>query len=53
MKPQSFEVFSTLLRNGSGLVIGPDKQYLLESRLGSILKAEGLRDLDALAELDG
>ena len=50
MKPQSFEVFSTLLRNGSGLVIGPDKQYLLESRLGSILKAEGLRDLDALAD---
>ena len=50
MKPQSFEVFSTLLRNGSGLVIGPDKQNLLESRLGSILKAEGLRDLDALAD---
>ena len=50
MKPQSFEVFSSLLRNGSGLVIGPDKQYLLESRLGAILKAEGLRDLDALAD---
>ena len=50
MRPQSFEVFATLLRNGSGLVIGPDKQYLLESRLGSILKAQGLRDLDALAD---
>lgn len=50
MKPQSFEVFAVLLRNGSGLVIGPDKQYLLESRLGSILKAQGLRDLDALAD---
>lgn len=50
MRPQSFEIFATCLRNGSGLVIGPDKLYLLESRLTRILKQEGLRDLDALAE---
>jgi chemotaxis protein methyltransferase CheR len=50
MKPRSFETVATMLRNGSGLVIGPDKQYLLETRLASILKQHGLRDLDALAE---
>jgi chemotaxis protein methyltransferase CheR len=50
MTPQSFACFAALLRTGSGLVIGPDKQYLLETRLGPILKQHGLRDLDALAE---
>jgi chemotaxis protein methyltransferase CheR len=49
MRPRSFEVFAACLRNGSGLVIGPDKQYLLESRLARILKREGLANLDALA----
>jgi chemotaxis protein methyltransferase CheR len=50
MKPQAFDVLATCLRNGSGLVIGPDKTYLLEARLGRILKQHGLVDLDALAE---
>jgi chemotaxis protein methyltransferase CheR len=50
MKPQSFAVFAALLRSGSGLVIGPEKIYLLETRLATILKVHGLRDLDALAE---
>jgi chemotaxis protein methyltransferase CheR len=49
MKPASLETFAACLRAGSGLVIGPDKQYLLEARLARILKQEGLRDLDALA----
>jgi chemotaxis protein methyltransferase CheR len=50
MKPQSFTTFARLLHAGSGLVIGPDKTYLLETRLTPILKQQGLRDLDALAE---
>ncbi|MCX7380478.1 MAG: chemotaxis protein CheR [Alphaproteobacteria bacterium] len=50
MKPQAFDVLAACLRNGSGLVIGPDKLYLLEARLGRSLKNHGLRDLDALAE---
>jgi chemotaxis protein methyltransferase CheR len=50
MTPQSFETLSALLRAGSGLVIGPDKTYLLETRLGSILKAQQLDTLDGLAE---
>lgn len=46
----TFEVFATLLKNRSGLVIGPDKLYLLETRLAPILKRAQLRDLPALAE---
>jgi chemotaxis protein methyltransferase CheR len=49
MTPQSFETFATLLRNGSGLVIGPDKLYLLETRLAPILRTQRIPDLDALA----
>lgn len=49
MTPQSFETVAVLLRNGSGLVIGPDKLYLLETRLAPMLRAHRLPDLDALA----
>ena len=42
----AFETFATLLKSRSGLVIGPDKLYLLETRLAPILKREQLRDLD-------
>ena len=49
MTPQSFETFAALLRNGSGLVIGPDKGYLLETRLAPILRDHRIADLDALA----
>jgi chemotaxis protein methyltransferase CheR len=46
----AFQTFATLLKSRSGLVIGPDKLYLLETRLASILKREKLRDLTALAD---
>src|ERR1700757_2770703 len=46
----AFDTFATLLKSRSGLVIGTDKLYLLETRLASILKREKLRDLAALAE---
>jgi chemotaxis protein methyltransferase CheR len=46
----AFQTFATLLKNRSGLVIGPDKLYLLETRLAPILKREQLRDLTALAD---
>ncbi|MBN8905700.1 MAG: hypothetical protein J0H99_03550, partial [Rhodospirillales bacterium] len=39
-----------MLKTRSGLVIGPDKVYLLETRLAPILKREGLADLNALAD---
>jgi chemotaxis protein methyltransferase CheR len=44
-----FETFAALLKSRSGLVIGPDKLYLLETRLAPILKREKLHDLTALA----
>ncbi len=47
---QTFEQLAELLHARSGLVIGPDKLYLLETRLAPILRREGLRDLTALAQ---
>ncbi len=49
MTPLGFETLATLLHRGSGLSIGPDKLYLLETRLAPILRAHALPDLDALA----
>ncbi len=49
MTPHNFETIAALLRNGSGLMIGPDKLYLLETRLAPMLRAHRLADLDALA----
>jgi len=46
----AFDTLATLLRQKSGLAIGPDKLYLLETRLAPILKHHQLRDLNALAE---
>lgn len=50
MKPRNFETLATLLQRGSGLVIGPEKLYLLETRLAAIIKDVGAADLDDLAE---
>jgi chemotaxis protein methyltransferase CheR len=47
----AFAALADLLKTKSGLIIGPDKTYLLETRLGPILKRTGLADLNALAEL--
>jgi chemotaxis protein methyltransferase CheR len=49
MTPQGFAAIAESLRQCSGLAIGPDKIYLLESRLAPLLRRQGLRDLDALA----
>ncbi|HEY2133868.1 MAG TPA: protein-glutamate O-methyltransferase CheR [Acetobacteraceae bacterium] len=50
MTPHSFELIAGLLRGGSSLAIGPDKIFLLETRLAPILTRHGIADLDALAE---
>jgi chemotaxis protein methyltransferase CheR len=50
MKPNSFDMLAAVLRAGSGLAIGPDKTYLLETRLAPLLKQHDLPDLDALAD---
>lgn len=46
----SFETLASLLKSRSGLVIGTDKTYLLETRLGTLVKREKLADLNGLAE---
>jgi len=50
LSPASFDVIANLLKARSGLVIGPDKLYLLETRLAHILKRELFADLNKLAE---
>ncbi len=48
MKPTDFEFMAALLKSESGLVIGPDKVYLLESRLMPVARKKGLKDLEEL-----
>jgi chemotaxis protein methyltransferase CheR len=50
LSPAGFETLAGLLKSRSGLVIGPDKLYLLETRLAPILRRDGLPDLAALAD---
>lgn len=50
LRPADFDLFKTMLYEKSGLVITPDKSYLLESRLAPHLKTWGLADMAALAE---
>ncbi len=45
----AFDALAAIVRAGSGLVLGRDKLYLLETRLAPLLKREGLAGLDALA----
>jgi len=45
----AFAAIADVLKARSGLVLGPDKLYLLETRLAPILKRDGLRDLADLS----
>jgi chemotaxis protein methyltransferase CheR len=49
MTPESFDFIAGLVKGRSGLLLTPDKRYMLESRLTTLLKREALADLDALA----
>ncbi|MDO9459192.1 MAG: protein-glutamate O-methyltransferase CheR [Alphaproteobacteria bacterium] len=48
MKPGDFEYLANFLKTSSGLVLGPDKMYLVESRLLPITRK---RNLPGLTEL--
>jgi chemotaxis protein methyltransferase CheR len=48
MKPEDFGFLAALLKRQSGLVLTPDKSYLVESRLLPITRKHGLESLDAL-----
>jgi chemotaxis protein methyltransferase CheR len=45
----AFASIAEVLKARSGLVVGPDKMYLLETRLAPIIKRENLRDLNELS----
>ncbi len=46
MKQEDFDLLRKILRDRSGLVLGDDKSYLLESRLLPVARKHGLSDLD-------
>ncbi|RAI58598.1 CheR family methyltransferase [Roseicella frigidaeris] len=50
MTPRSFAFIAALVKSRSGLVLAAEQGYMLETRLGPILKREGLADFEALAE---
>lgn len=49
MNAESFAAIAALVRARSGIVLTPDKGYMLETRLAPILKREGMASLDMLA----
>lgn len=49
MTPAEFTMISEMLKQRSGLILGEDKKYLLESRLRNCLKNNNLADMSALA----
>ncbi len=49
MTPLSFDIVARTVKARSGLVLTPDKLYMLETRLGPLLRREGIATLDALA----
>ncbi|WP_029012028.1 protein-glutamate O-methyltransferase [Niveispirillum irakense] len=49
MKVEDFDMFCTLLRQRSGLVLTSDKAYLLESRLMPVARKWNLKGLDEMA----
>lgn len=50
MKPGDFEYLANFLKGSSGLVLGPDKMYLVESRLLPITRKRNLPGLTELVQ---
>ncbi|NVJ70768.1 MAG: protein-glutamate O-methyltransferase CheR [Alphaproteobacteria bacterium] len=50
MKTEDFEFLANMLKDRSGLMLTPDKVYLLESRLTPLARKRGLDTLDALVQ---
>src|SRR5690606_13768451 len=51
LSPQDFQLLADLLRSRSGFVLGPEKGYLLESRLTPVARRRGLDSLTQLVQL--
>ena len=50
MKPEDFELFSTLVKQRSGLVLTAEKAYLLESRLFPVVRKHNMKTLEDMAQ---
>lgn len=50
MTPVNYAYLCNLLRERSGLVLAENKQYLVESRLASVARRNGLGDIDELVK---
>jgi len=50
MRTEDFEFLAGMLKERSGLMLTPDKVYLLESRLTPLARKRGLDTLDALVQ---
>jgi len=48
LKPEDFDFLAKLLKERSGLIITPDKAYLLESRLMPVARARNLKSLEEI-----
>ncbi len=51
MTPIEYEFFKKFLKEKSGLSLGPNKEYLLQSRLGPIVRTRGLNSLGEMMDL--
>ncbi|MFA5041476.1 MAG: CheR family methyltransferase [Bdellovibrionales bacterium] len=49
MKPEDFELFSTIVKQRSGLILTPEKAYLLESRLFPVARKYSMKSLEDMA----
>jgi chemotaxis protein methyltransferase CheR len=49
MNAEGFASIAALVKARSGIVLTPDKEYMLETRLSPLLKQEGIASLDLLA----
>lgn len=50
MKPADFDFISKLVKERSGLVLTPEKAYLIESRLAPIARAEGMGGVEDVVQ---
>jgi chemotaxis protein methyltransferase CheR len=50
MRPDQFEFMRGFLKERSGLTLGDDKSYLLESRLTPVARKQGFKDLEELID---
>jgi len=51
MKSEDFDLFSTLVKQRSGLVLTPEKAYLLESRLFPVARKHNIKSLEDMAHI--